>query len=375
MVVSVAVLTSGCGGFAGLSDVPLPGGPDLGDNPITVTIEAKDVLNLSRQATVKVDDVTVGEVDAITRIGWHADVRLRLRGDVDLPANATAAIRQTGLLGEKYVALAPPVGAEPIGVLESGARIGLERTTRSFEVEEVLGALSLLLNGGGIERIRTITTELNNALGGREQEFRTLLTKLNTFTGTLSANRRSILTAIEGLDRLSASAAVGRDAIARALDSLGPALQVLASQRRQLVQMLGATSELGKVSTDVVVRSRADLLANLRSLDPILANLAEAGDSIPGGLAYALTFPFSSKSLTALKGDYFNFDLEVSLSELGLSKLLGLQTGQIGESPATPPLGGLPIPALPQLPGLNLLGSTDEGEGTNLLALLLGGGH
>ena len=32
---------------------------------------------------------------------------------------------------------------------------------RAAEVEEVLGALSMLLNGGGVAQIKTISTELN----------------------------------------------------------------------------------------------------------------------------------------------------------------------------------------------------------------------
>ena len=41
----------------------------------------------------------------------------------------------------------------------------LERTNRNPEIEEVFGALSMLLNGGGLEQIQQITRELNLALG------------------------------------------------------------------------------------------------------------------------------------------------------------------------------------------------------------------
>ena len=53
--------------------------------------------------------------------------------------------------------------------------IPLATTTTAPEVEQVLGALSLLLNGGGLQQIRVITTELNNALHGHEAEVRDLL--------------------------------------------------------------------------------------------------------------------------------------------------------------------------------------------------------
>ncbi len=46
-----------------------------------------------------VDDVTVGEVTEVDRIGWHAKVTMLVRKDVELPDNAIADIRQVSLLG------------------------------------------------------------------------------------------------------------------------------------------------------------------------------------------------------------------------------------------------------------------------------------
>ena len=165
MVVAALALT-GCD-FS-VYNLPLPGGADLGDNPITVTIEFRDVIDLVPQTSVKVDDVTVGKVDQIKLDGYHAEVTVLLRNNVKLPDNAEAKIRQTSLLGEKFVSLAPPTDGASSGRLGDGDTIPLERTGRNPEVEEVLGALSLLLNGGGVAQLKTISTELNKALGGRE---------------------------------------------------------------------------------------------------------------------------------------------------------------------------------------------------------------
>ncbi len=370
LAVASLFLVTGCSGFAGLSDVPLPGGPDVGDDPLTITVEAADVLNLARQATVKVDDVSVGVVDTIERDGWHAKVTMRIRNDVDLPANTVAAIRQTGLLGEKYVELSPPAGEKPTGTLEDGAVITMDRTSRSFEVEEVLGALSLLLNGGGIDRIRTITTELNEALEGREDEFRGLLTELTDFTAYLDRHRDAITDAIDGLDRLSASAAAGRRTIARALADVPAALRVLSDQRRALVRMLTSTSRLSEVATTTIVNTREALLRNLRTLDPVLTQLAASGRSIPQALEYLLTFPFPTKGLQALKGDYFNFDLELKLSESGLLQLFGgANLGPPSSGPSGNP--GSDSQTTPGLPG----GANLDDDVVGLLDLLLGGGQ
>ena len=92
--------------------MPLPGGADLGDHPYRVVAQFGDVLDLVPQAGVKVNDVAVGRVERIelARDSWTAVVTMLVNGDVRLPANAGAELRQSSLLGEKFVELtAPPV--------------------------------------------------------------------------------------------------------------------------------------------------------------------------------------------------------------------------------------------------------------------------
>ena len=81
------------------------GSPSHGDI-YRVTVQFADVLDLVPQSAVKVGDVTVGSVEKITLDGWTARVTVRLKDSVSLPDNATAELKQTSLLGEKYVSLA-----------------------------------------------------------------------------------------------------------------------------------------------------------------------------------------------------------------------------------------------------------------------------
>ena len=67
-----------------------------------------DVDNIEPNSRVRVADVTVGNVTKIERQGWNALVTMELNGNVQLPANATAKLGQTSLLGSLHIALAPP---------------------------------------------------------------------------------------------------------------------------------------------------------------------------------------------------------------------------------------------------------------------------
>src|SRR5699024_571679 len=137
----------------------------------------------------------------------HARVTVTLNADVRLPANATAKIGQSSLLGSQHVELAPPVTAPPRGTLRDGDLIPLDRADSFPTTEETLAPLSLGLGGGGLEKVQTIATEDNHALSGREDVVRTLLSDIDDLLGSLDAHRDEIVRAIDELDGLSASVA------------------------------------------------------------------------------------------------------------------------------------------------------------------------
>jgi phospholipid/cholesterol/gamma-HCH transport system substrate-binding protein len=301
----VLLLATGC---SGVYDIPLPGGAALGDHPYRVTVQFADVLDLVPQAAVKVNDVAVGRVESIRlggRDGWTAETVLQVNGDVVLPADAVANLRQSSLLGEKFVELAAP--KIPAGErLADGAVITLDRTNRHTEVEEVFGALSLLLNGGGIGQLQTINQELSKVLTGNESEIKAFLSNVDTLVGSLDAHKGEITSALDGLNRLATTLAERDTQITGALNDLTPGLRELADQRTALVTMLQSLDSLSGVAVDTINRSRDDLVADLTALAPILSRLAEAGQDLPRALEILPTFPFTDPVLDAVKGDYFN---------------------------------------------------------------------
>ena len=335
---AAAVALSGCG-FHGLYSANLPGGADLGGHPYKVVVYFSDVLDLVPQSAVKVNDVAVGKVESIrlsrpgddtgnpATTGWTARVTLEVNGSVQLPSNSTASVQMTSLLGEKYVTLQPPSAQPATTDLRDGSVIPITRTSTAPEVEEVLGALSLLLNGGGLQQIHTITTELNKALAGHEDAVRDLLTQLNTFVGTLDSQKNDIVNALQSLDDLAATLNRQRTTIETTLDTFPQALRILAGERGQLVTMLSALSNLGTVATHVVTATQQDLVSSLKSLSPALEQLEASGSDLPKALKIAGTFPFPlGKSRDIIKGDYANLnmflDLNLSNELCGISSAL-----------------------------------------------------
>lgn len=356
---TAALLLGGCQ-FNGLASLPLPGAPAQGSDVYHVTVDFADVLDLVPDSAVKVNDVTVGAVEHIDLVGWHAEVHVRILDSVHLPDNAVGEIKQTSLLGEKYIELSPPTDAPAGGALRDGGVIPLARTGANPEVEEVLSALSALLNGGGVAQLHTITAELNKALGGREQNLRDFLGQLDTFVTGLNNQRGDIIHALEGIDQLSKTLNDQHTVITTALNDIPGALKTLADDRTMLTQLLTALSNLGDVGTRVINESQASLLTDLRDLLPVLTELNQAGTDLPNALDLLLTYPLPAGLTTAVKGDYVNLKATADLNiydiyhdllsgVLGKGPSPGTPTPKPGQTQTTPP----PLLTLPSLP-LNL---------------------
>ncbi len=368
VVGAVAALgVSGCG-FTPY-DIPLPGGADLGSDPYTVKVEFRDVLDLVPQSAVRVNEIAVGEVSDITLNGWTALVTVKINRNAKLPDNAEATIRQTSLLGEKFVSLAPPAEGA-VGTLGDGDKIPLTRSGRNPEIEEVLGATSLLFNGGGLEKTNTIMRELNKALEGNEGEVKQFIASSTDFLAQLDDNKQTLLTSLEKVNNLAVQTNKQKSSITSALDELPAAFKVLDQQRGDLVKLLQSLDRLSSVATDVVKRSKADTVADFKALQPILTQLAKAGDDLAYDFKALLTYPFTDgivggtvakasglcantdreNNVGACFGDYSNLSAKMDFGAGQLENILGSfdLTGLLSDgAPAGDPV--VPLPALVDL--------------------------
>ncbi|MFC6288091.1 MCE family protein [Nocardioides sp. GCM10027113] len=300
-------------------ELPLPGGTDTGADPMVVTVMFRDVLDLVPKSTVKVNDVSVGEVTEVDLDGYVAKVTLEVRSDVELPDNAVAELRQTSLLGEKFVSLSAPQDETPTGALESGDTIPLDRSGRNPEVEEVLGALSLVLNGGGVAQLKTIASELNEALEGREDSAKSVLSQIELLMSQLDDGKGDIVRAIESLNRLAISVNEQTDDIDLALEEMPSALRSLDKQRDDLVRMLKALNRLGDVGVRVIRESKRSTIESFRQLSPVLTELGNAGDDFANAFHVFLTYPFVDEVVgrdpqvarNLHMGDYTNLSIEM----------------------------------------------------------------
>jgi phospholipid/cholesterol/gamma-HCH transport system substrate-binding protein len=314
VMVSAAVL-SGCAGWQGLNSLPLPGVEGAGPGAFTISAQMPDVDNIEPNSRVRVGDVNVGHVKRIERQNWHALVTMELNGDVELPANSTAKLGLTSLLGSLHIELAPPTDAPPQGRLREGALIPLSSSSAYPSTEQALAAVALLLNGGGIANIYDITEALSVAFTGRENDLRSLIEQLDVAIGHLDDQKQDIIAATESLNNPVGQFAEQKPVVDKALRTIPDALAVLRDERENLAEALTQLGRFSALAADSVNQTKEALVQELKDLGVVLQELADAGPALTRALSFLPTFPFPKETLTNwMRGDYANLTLVVDLT-------------------------------------------------------------
>ncbi|WP_156426567.1 MCE family protein [Mycobacterium sp. IS-3022] len=318
----VALTASGCS-FTGLNSLPLPGAVGRGPDAAVYHLEVANVGTLESNSPVMIDNVVVGSVGTMRFDDWHADVEVSVRPDVVVPANAVATVGQTSLLGSMHIALDPPVDEPPKGVRRPGSTIPLAATSSYPSTEQTLASLSTLVNGGGLGQIGEIVRSLNSALSGNEPQVRELLERLDRFVGVFDSQRGEVIEAMKALDRLSGTLVAQQEVLSAALRDIPPALDVLIAQRPNFTTALERLGAFGDTATALVNESGADLVANLKNLDPTLKSLADVGPDLSRVLGYLPTAPFNQNIIDrGVRGDYMNLFIILDFTTARLKRTL-----------------------------------------------------
>ncbi|WKG01760.1 MCE family protein [Mycolicibacterium sp. HK-90] len=326
----IALTTSGCA-FQGVNSLPLPGAVGRGADSSVYHVEIANVATLEPNSPVMMNDVVVGSVRSLSVRDWHADVEFSVKPGVVVPANVVATIGQTSLLGSMHLAINPPTGQAPAGKLQPGATIQLNDSSTYPTTEQTLSSLAAVVNGGGLGQMGDVIHNFSAALNGREADFRDLLTRLDTFVGALDAQRDNIVASIQGLNRLASTFGSQREVITRALEKIPPALDVLIKERPRFTTALQKLGTFSNTAHQLVNDSQADLVRNLKNLEPAIKALASLGPDLTSVLEYAPHFPFTQSFMDrVIRGDYYNLFayFDMTIPHLKRSLMLGTRWEQ-----------------------------------------------
>jgi phospholipid/cholesterol/gamma-HCH transport system substrate-binding protein len=331
LIALLVTALSGCGslrGWRGANSLPLPGRLGVGSGAYTIQAQMPDVQNLKENSRVQFHDVLIGNVAKVERQGWHALVTMTIDSDADVPANATATIGQTSLLGTLHIELAaPPPGIPSTGKLHNGSVIPLSSAGYYPTTEQTLGTLSLVLNGGGLGQIQDITETLSTAFTGHEKDLVSLIGQLDKFTAYLDDQKDDIIGALDGLNNLVGQVADQKPVLDKALKTLPQAITVLKDERTNVSDLLhNFGPPFAELTADILDSTKTNLVKELGDVGPVAQSLANSGLALTRGLDY-LTVPLFSKPPVAkwIRGDYGNLTaiIDLTLSRIDAAMFTG----------------------------------------------------
>ncbi len=221
-----------------------------------------DAAGIQAGAAVAVAGVAVGSVSEIRLEGGVAVAELSVDEAVTLTSGTVGRVRARSILGEKYIELTPgPADAPP---LPAGA--SLPPTARQLEIDEVVGALSPLLEAVDAEAVADLLAPLAAAFREDPELLARGVRNLDTLlveAAAASSRLPALLDRAErSLDRVDgAVAALGRRA-AEAQAPIGRADDLLASLSSRTGDV-----EAGLADAAAAAREARALLEGLRGLD------------------------------------------------------------------------------------------------------------
>jgi phospholipid/cholesterol/gamma-HCH transport system substrate-binding protein len=329
VLATTAPLVAGCG-FS-LNQLPSTGG--VSGSTYRLTAHFDDVGDLTVGAKVKLQGVVIGQVEAITTRNYDAAVAIDVSRKFALPAASRFEIRFTTPLGEDYISVTAPkdTGGPTLG---NGDTVSAQHTAEAPTIEDTFAALSLLLNGGGLDKLQVIVRELGTGLHGHVGAARDTLLQLRKVVGDLDAHKGDIDHLLTGMQQLSAQLDQRSGLISTALEQFPQTIDLLARDTAAMRSLLEKVGELGDTVRGLLDRGQQALLDDLDGLRPTLDALAASRNSlIP---TFNSLVKFGDLFDRATPGDYLNLFITVQVP-FAMPPQHPKQPGATVASPATSP--------------------------------------
>jgi len=243
----------------------------LGYGVYSVTLELPESGGLYENAVVRYRGVPVGIVDRLDPSLTGVEARLRIQDDTQIPADLTARVRSTSVIGEQYVDLVPEPAAEPSEFLVDGSVITADHADIPIPTVELMRNSNRLLSAMPIDDVRTVVDqlavatsagpetigalldnamELERGLGDNLDPLMLLLNDLQTVLATQVSVSPDLNDSLGNLDEATGALVATDSEVRQILDEAAPALQTTA-------RFLGDSEEdLAAISADAATLSR-----------------------------------------------------------------------------------------------------------------------
>ena len=264
----------------GLSGCTMSGG----SSTIGASAVFSDVDQLVPGAQVQMAGVPVGSVSVITLDGSRAKVSMTLQRSARVPADVTAALDQTTVLGENFVDLLPRRGGDAThaALLRDGATIA--RTSVIPEAEQLVGAGAQVFGSVSDSELAAIIDAGGQGFNGEAADLRQLLNDFATVAAGYAGQTGQITSLIGNLDTLGSGLSPSAQQDAQALTNLAQTVSVLSAQSGRFATLLGALDNLAGQGHAILEATYPQIADQLTALYATAHQLAQHQQDLAGFL-------------------------------------------------------------------------------------------
>ena len=220
--------------------------------------------------------------------GDKANVTLGLDNGARIPADVSAAIDRTTILGDQFIELVVPksetgAAAATAPQLADGARIA--HTSTVPDVEQFVAAGSEVFGAISTTQLEQIIEAGGEGFTGQEASLKAFLTDLTTVATGYAQHTSDITQAVNGLNSLSASLAPTSGATASALSTLSQTVAILAKNSSQFETLLQSLDGLSSQGRSLLENYYPQIVTQLQTLQAVSSQLAQHQSDLAGLLS------------------------------------------------------------------------------------------
>lgn len=275
----------------------------------TIKAVFDDIGDLVPLADVQQSDADVGRITNIELTeDWNALVTMQLEHGTPVPEGTRAVVRSTSLLGEKFVDLIPPEGAEESSPqMPDGATIPIERTRTAPVIEEVLAEVGGIIVSGALSDLGTLTTIFARIVEEQEDDIGAVIDSTQRLVASLSSQREALATSLERLASSAETLNAGEDVVNRFLTTSAEAVTILADEREELGELIRQLDRLGQPQAELFRRYKDETNRQIEALIAVVDKVHEARQDLDTSLTNLPSF--AELFARATPGDYIQLDV------------------------------------------------------------------
>jgi len=271
-IMIVAVTLAGCGGSGSSSQR-------------SATAIFSNVGDLASGAQVQLADVPIGSVSSISLDGVKAKVTMELSATARIPANVTAALDRTTILGDQFINIEVPkneVGAAGANVAQLPNGATIQHTTVVPDVEQLVAAGAQVFGAVSTTQLEQIIAAGGEGFTGQEASLKSLLNDFSTVTAGYAQHTSEITQAVNGLNQLSSTLAPSSSANVQALTTLSQTVAILAQQSSQFETLLQSIDNLSIQGRGILETYYPQIVTQLQTLQAVSSQLSQNQGDLAG---------------------------------------------------------------------------------------------